>query len=66
MPVTVGVYNAVGQRVRLLASGLRRAGAQSIVWDGTDERSRRVMAGVYYLRTTTASGTVTRAVVLSR
>jgi hypothetical protein len=66
MPVTVAVYNAVGQKVRALASGLGRAGAHSLVWDGTGAGGRRAQAGIYYLRITTESGTVTQAVVLSR
>jgi len=66
MSVAADVYNAVGQKVRSLASGLRRAGVHNLVWDGTDSRGRRVHAGVYYLRTTTESGTVTEAIILSR
>jgi hypothetical protein len=66
MSVAADVYNAVGQRVRSLASWLGHAGAHSLVWDGTDAGGRRVQAGVYYLRITTESGTVTQAVVLSR
>jgi len=65
MPVKADIYNAVGQKVRSLASGIRRAGAHTLVWDGTDERGRRVQAGAYYLRVATEGGTVTQAVVLS-
>jgi hypothetical protein len=66
MSVAADVYNAAGQRVRSLASGLGCAGAHSLVWDGTDAGGRRVQAGVYYLRITAEGGTVTQAVVLSR
>jgi hypothetical protein len=66
MAVAADVYNAVGQRVRSLASGFGHAGAHSLVWDGTDAGGRRVQAGVYYLRITAEGGTVTQAVVLSR
>jgi len=66
MPVAVDVYNAAGQKVRSLGSGIRCAGAHSLVWDGTDGGGRRVQAGVYYLRMTAEGGTVTQAVVFSR
>ncbi|MCX6843824.1 MAG: T9SS type A sorting domain-containing protein, partial [candidate division WOR-3 bacterium] len=66
MPITADLYNAAGQKVRSLASGVRCAGAHSLVWDGTDAGGRSVQAGIYYLRMTAESGTVTQAIVRSR
>ena len=66
MPVAADVYNTAGQKVRSLASGIRCAGVHSLIWDGTDAGGRNVQAGVYYLRMTAESGTVTQAIVLSR
>jgi hypothetical protein len=66
MPVAADVYNTAGQKVRSLASGIRCAGVHSLIWDGTDAGGRNVQAGVYYLRMSAESGTVTQAIVLSR
>jgi len=41
------VFDAEGRRVRTLAGGGASAGANTAVWDGLDERGKRVPAGVY-------------------
>ncbi len=46
----VTVYDIAGQRVRVLADGIRRPGEHRIVWDGRDQTGRRAAAGVYYFR----------------
>lgn len=45
LPVTLGVFDLQGRRVRLLYQGL---GAPSrISWDGRDDRGQRVASGIY-------------------
>jgi hypothetical protein len=46
----VSVYDASGRLVREVARGRYPAGYQAAVWDGRDERGRRVAAGVYFLK----------------
>lgn len=49
-PITVKVYNAIGQEVNtLLRYGLLN-GKQNIFWDGTDRSSQVVTSGLYFCR----------------
>jgi hypothetical protein len=47
------LYDVSGRLVRDVARGQYRAGYQSVIWDGRDDRGRRVAAGMYFLRATT-------------
>jgi hypothetical protein len=46
--VTIVVYDVSGRLVRTLVDGPQKAGTHSVVWDGSDDRGRRVGAGVYW------------------
>jgi hypothetical protein len=48
--VTVTFYTVGGRKVREFALGSQAAGSHALVWNGTDEQSRRVTAGVYIYR----------------
>ncbi len=48
--VDVAVYNALGQRVRVLVTEYRAAGSHRVTWEGTDENGARLAAGVYFVR----------------
>ena len=48
--IDLGVYNAVGQRVRTLARGVLPSGDHRATWNGRDEFGRDVASGVYYYR----------------
>jgi pimeloyl-ACP methyl ester carboxylesterase len=48
--VELALYNLAGQRVALLASGKREAGAHVVNWDGRDEQGRALASGVYLYR----------------
>jgi len=61
-PVQVALYNALGQRVRLLADETRPAGRYALT-----PRLEGLPSGTYFLRLTTPSGTtVTRPLTLVR
>jgi len=49
-PVTVEVFNVLGQKVHTLWSGFRDGGTHTASWDGTDELDRCVSAGLYFYR----------------
>jgi len=51
----VSVFNALGQKVRVLASGKMTAGAHSIRWDGCDDGGNSVASGIYLSRLTMGS-----------
>jgi hypothetical protein len=48
--VRLAIYNAVGQRIRVLADGSLPAGRHRLVWDGRDGQSHEVASGVYLVR----------------
>jgi hypothetical protein len=54
---TVELYNILGQKVRTLHNGAKTAGWYWLTWDGTDDQSQRLPAGIYYyhLHSTTHS-----------
>ncbi|NOZ61213.1 MAG: T9SS type A sorting domain-containing protein [Calditrichaeota bacterium] len=46
--VTLSVFNASGQLVKVLQNGRISAGSHEIEWDGTDQFGRKVVSGVYF------------------
>jgi len=46
--VTIDIYNILGQRVRRLVDETKPAGEHFVIWDGTDESSRKVSSGLYF------------------
>jgi aminopeptidase N len=48
--VRLGIYNLLGQTVRILVNEQGPAGYHAVTWDGRDERGRRVSPGVYLYR----------------
>lgn len=64
--VTIRVFDMLGRQIRLLASGEQSAGRHSVVWDGRDNHGVDVMSGVYYYRVETASGSISRKMMLVR
>jgi len=65
-PVRVEVYNAAGQRVRLLWDDTFPAGQHHLVWDGCDGAGRVVASGVYFFRAVVGGRAATRKMTLSR
>ena len=49
-PVTVDVFNLLGQKVRTLWSGRQDRGWHTVSWDGADAEGRAVPAGVFFSR----------------
>jgi hypothetical protein len=48
--VRMQVFDTAGRRVRVLLDAIRPAGPGRVLWDGADDRGRRVASGVYHLR----------------
>ncbi len=55
--VSLEVYSATGNLVRVLRSGRGETGTHLVRWDGRDDRGRPVGPGAYYLRLASADGT---------
>ncbi|MBK8015262.1 MAG: carbohydrate-binding protein [Betaproteobacteria bacterium] len=49
-PVRLGVFDARGRQVRVLAEGRKDAGTHRVVWDGRDDDGQLLASGVYFLR----------------
>ncbi len=64
--VDFAVYDARGRRVATLDRGVVGEGTSTQVWDGRDAGGRRLSAGVYTVRVSTASGHVDEKVALIR
>lgn len=65
-PLTIGVYDIAGRRVRSLITGSRAAGAGAITWNGRNEAGTRVPAGTYFVRAQSGGRSVTHKVILFR
>lgn len=63
-PVTLTVYNILGQPVRTLLNGARPAGKTEVSWDGRDERGFSVSSGIYFYKLSTADEKQVRKMVL--
>jgi hypothetical protein len=63
-PVDVCVFDVAGHRVRRIAEGFHEQGRHPLVWDGRDERGRRVAAGAYFVRAVLGSEIRTRKLIL--
>jgi hypothetical protein len=61
---TLSIYNATGQRVRVLVDDHRPAGPYEIAWDGRDEMARPVSSGVYFVKLQAGDFSVSRKLVL--
>lgn len=64
--VDLAVFDVHGRRVRVLVAGTRPAGRNAILWDGRDERGRRVAAGTYFFRFRAAGLSYSRPVTRLR
>jgi len=64
--VQLGVYDVSGRLVRQLVDGERRAGVETMVWNGTAESGVGLGAGVYFIRLTGPGLRETRRVILLR
>ena len=51
-PVTVAIFNTLGQQIKTLMSGHITAGKHDVVWDGKDEAGNAVTSGIYFYRLT--------------
>ena len=55
-PLALEIYDALGQKVKVLEDDVAAAGTYRAVWDGTDNRGAGVGAGVYIARLRTPEG----------
>jgi hypothetical protein len=59
-PVSLAIYDLLGQRIRILVQEQQVAGAHQVAWDGTDATGHDVAAGIYVYRLATPQGILAR------
>ncbi|NIO55422.1 MAG: T9SS type A sorting domain-containing protein [Candidatus Latescibacteria bacterium] len=65
-PVTLTVYNILGQRVARIIEPMKPKGPHSIVWNGRDENGKKVASGIYFYRLQAGAFSATKKMVLLR
>jgi len=65
-PVALTVHDVFGRLVRRLERGYRTPGKYDVGWNATDDRGRRMPAGIYFLRFTADGQASSRRVTLVR
>jgi subtilisin family serine protease len=62
--VSLKVYNVAGQLVRTLVDSKQPAGKYDVTWDGRDDQTRRLAAGVYLYRLEAGEQKLTKKLVM--
>ena len=48
--VQLVIFDLMGRKVKILLDDFRNAGIHSVIWDGRDELSQRVVSGIYFYK----------------
>ncbi|MEE9441141.1 MAG: T9SS type A sorting domain-containing protein [candidate division Zixibacteria bacterium] len=62
--VYLEVFNILGQRIRILHSGIMPAGEQEIVFDGKNDQGHAISSGIYFYRLKADDKTLIRKMLL--
>jgi|GEM_PF-3506272 len=64
--VTLQIFDISGRHVKTLAQGWQVAGKHTIQWNGTDERNRRVAAGIYFYKLSSADFSKVKKMIFAK
>jgi hypothetical protein len=64
--VSLIIFNALGQRVRILVNERKSPGSYSVSWDGRDDFAKSAASGVYLLHVSIGNNILTRKLMLLR
>ena len=62
----LSIYNAIGQRIKVLVDDKMNPGFYSVVWDGRDDIGKVLASGVYFYRMEIVGFPQTRKLILMR
>jgi hypothetical protein len=48
--VRIEIYNATGQKIKILTDEVKAAGEYTITWDRTDQNGKQIVSGTYFYR----------------
>ncbi|MDH4068934.1 MAG: FG-GAP-like repeat-containing protein [Ignavibacteria bacterium] len=65
-PVSVKVYNMLGQEVATLVDGFQKAGEQSAVWHGVNNSGQTVASGLYVYRIQAGNTMLTQKMLFTK
>ncbi|MGH7449889.1 MAG: S8 family serine peptidase [bacterium] len=63
-PVTLRIFNLLGQEVAVLVQGAQNRGSYVVQWDGRDRRGLAAPSGVYFYQLKTPNFTATRKLIV--
>ncbi|MCI0691777.1 S8 family peptidase [candidate division KSB1 bacterium] len=63
-PVTLRIFNVLGQEVAVLVRGVQNPGSYAVQWNGLDRRGVAVPSGVYFYQLKTPGFTATRKLIV--
>jgi hypothetical protein len=65
-PVSLAIYNVLGQKVRTLAEGQYGVGRYRMEWDGCDDGGNRLSTGIYLYRLTAGETVLTKKMLMMK
>lgn len=65
-PVTLKIFNLLGQEIRTLVNEQQSAGTKTVVWDGRDHSGRQVSSGIYVYQLQAGNAVQSRKMLLVR
>ncbi|MFQ6033212.1 MAG: FlgD immunoglobulin-like domain containing protein, partial [Candidatus Zixiibacteriota bacterium] len=65
-PVTLRIYNILGQKVRTLVDEPKVSGTYQVIWDGKDSKGKNVASGIYFYQLTAGDYKETRKMTFIR
>jgi subtilisin family serine protease len=63
-PVTLRIFNLLGQEIAVLLQGTQNRGSYAVQWDGRDRRGLAAPSGVYFYQLKTPNFTATRKLIV--
>ena len=64
--ISLTIFNTLGQKVKVLASGTKNAGSYKVNWDGRDASGATVSTGLYFYTLSDGNNSFTRKMALMK